>query len=271
MGKLILIILLFITTAGIAQDKTEIYIIGNIHESVPNYNPQVLFRILNGIKPDVILHEVDNKGMNEYLQMDNPTGNEIVASNLYLKKYPNTLRFPFDFEGRNQYRKNLGMVPTDNLTIKLIDSLYRAKMLTPGEVKIYEDFTRITDQLVVISKLSPENFNNSITDSISERRQNYQYQELLKIVENRPEFLKSFVTKPNGEEISYREGFKLMSDFWNLRNQTMAQNIYSIANKNQHKKIVVLTGFLHRYYLIKELTRLDTGKYIIKEFYGKTL
>lgn len=271
MKGLILIALLLITTTAIAQNKTEIYIIGNIHENVPNYNPQVLFSILNKIKPDIILHEVDNKGMNEYLQMENPKGNEILASNLYLKKYPNTLRFPFDFEGRNQYRKDRGMVPTDNLTIKLIDSLYRTKMLEPGEIKIYEDFNKVTDQLIAIAKLSPENFNNRTTDSISERRQNYQYRELLKIIENRPEFLKNFVTKPNGEEISYREGFKLMSDFWDLRNQTMAQNIYNIANKNQHKRMVVLTGFLHRYYLIKELTRLDTGTYIIKEFYDKTL
>jgi erythromycin esterase-like protein len=53
-----------------------------------------------------------------------------------------------------------------------------------------------------------------------------------------------------------------MSGFWNLRNQTMAQNIYNTAAKYPNKKIVVLTGFLHRYYLLKELNRLNKGSYM---------
>lgn len=60
-----------------------------------------------------------------------------------------------------------------------------------------------------------------------------------------------------------------MSGFWDLRNQTMAQNIYiyNTAAKYPNKKIVVLTGFLHRYYLLKELNRLNKGSYVIKVFY----
>lgn len=36
------------------------YVIGNIHDSVPNYHLTILFDILNKIKPDIILHEVDS-------------------------------------------------------------------------------------------------------------------------------------------------------------------------------------------------------------------
>ncbi|OCA77648.1 hypothetical protein BBH99_11505 [Chryseobacterium contaminans] len=99
------------------------------------------------------------------------------------------------------------------------------------------------------------------------RSQNAQYTDLIKITDSRKEFAQRFATKPNGEKISYREGFKLMSGFWDLRNQTMAQNIYNTTVKHPHKKIVVLTGFLHRYYLIKELNRLNKGNYVVKEFY----
>jgi hypothetical protein len=258
---------LFIFNLGFSQNKTEIYIIGNIHDSVANYSPQILFGLLDKIKPDLILHEVDNQGMKDYVFKANVKGNESQASSLYTKKYPETLLFPFDFEGRNQYRKDKGMVPTDNLTVKLIDSLYKVKKLNPSEIKIYEDFNGYTDQLKKLAEMSPENFNNSKTDKISENRQNSQYHELLKIVEKRPEFVNRFVTKPNGEKISYKEGFKLMSGFWDLRNQTMASNIYKISEKYPAKKIVVLTGFLHRYYLIKELNRLNKGNYVVKEFY----
>ncbi|KFF08173.1 hypothetical protein [Chryseobacterium luteum] len=259
--------LLLLTTFFFSQSKTEIYVIGNIHDSVPNYHPKILFDILDKVKPDIILHEVDTQGMKDYENGIKITENEIKASNDYRKKYPKTLRFPFDFEGRNQYRKDKGMVPTDNLSVKLIDSLYKAKKLAPSEVKIYESFTNITKDLMKIAELSPENFNNATTDQISEKRQNAQYSELLKIIEARPEFAKRFVVKPDGKKISYRDGFKLMSGFWDLRNQTMAKNIYKIAEAYPGKKIVVLTGFLHRYYILKELKRINNGTYVIKEFY----
>src|SRR5690606_1691730 len=189
--------------------------------------------------------------------------------NLYLKKFPQTLRFPFDFEGRNKYRKEKGMVPTDNLTVKLIDSLYNAKKLSIQQTNTYETFKNITNDLIKIAELSPENFNNSKTDSIAEKRQYYQYQKLLEITNERPEFSENYVTKPDGKNISYKDGFKLMSKFWDLRNQTMAKNIYDIVEKYPNKKIVVLTGFLHRYYLIKQLRELNSGNFRIREFYEK--
>ncbi|WP_228435758.1 TraB/GumN family protein [Chryseobacterium pennipullorum] len=263
----IAIFLLMLTHLCFSQNKTEIYVIGNIHDSVPNYHPKILFDILDRIKPDIILHEVDANGMKEYESGVGITGNEIKASNTYLKNHPKTLRFPFDFEGRNQYRKDKGMVPTDNLSVKLIDSLYKVKQLTASEMKLYENFTNATKELMKIAELSPENFNSAATDKIGERRQNAQYSDLLTIIKERPEFANRFVVKPNGEKISYRDGFKLMSGFWDLRNQTMAKNIYKIAETYPGKKIVVLTGFLHRYYILRELRRINTNQYMVKEFY----
>lgn len=259
--------LALLTNLYSSQNRTEIYVIGNIHDSVPNYHPKILFDMLSRIKPDIILHEVDNQGMKEYETDKSLKGNEIAASNLYLEKFPETVRLPFDFEGRNQYRKDKGMVPTDNLSVKLIDSLYKAKQLSSSESKLYEEFLNTTKELMKTAELSPENFNNKITDKISEKRQNAQYSGLLKITETRKEFTDRFVTKPNGKKISYRDGFKLMSGFWDLRNQTMARNIYNATLKYPHKRIVVLTGFLHRYYLLKELNKLNKGNYILKEFY----
>lgn len=267
MKSIISVLFLLLVNMYSSQSKTEIYVIGNIHDSVPNYHPKILFDILERIQPDIILHEVDSKGMKEYETSNTSKENEITATNLYLKKHPNTLRFPFDFEGRNQYRKDKGMVPTDNLSVKLIDSLYKAKQLSVSQIKLYENFLNTTKELMKIAELSPENFNNKTTDKISEKRQNAQYSGLIKITDERPEFANRHVTKPNGEKISYRDGFKLMSGFWDLRNQTMAKNIYAIAEKYPHKKIVVLTGFLHRYYLLKELNRMNNGSYVIKEFY----
>ncbi|TDS12922.1 hypothetical protein [Sphingobacterium paludis] len=194
-------------------------------------------------------------------------GNEIQASNAYLQQNPGLLRFPFDYEDRNNYRRNAGMVPTDNLTVRLIDSLFNTKKLTIEEEHIYSTFKNITNELMNIAALAPEHFNNAKTDSLAEKRQRYQYNELLKITNRRSEFSERFVTKPDGEKISYKDGFERMAGFWDLRNQTMAQNIYDISLQYPGKKILVLTGFLHRYYLIKELTKLNQHNFEIKEFY----
>ncbi|TDS05960.1 hypothetical protein [Sphingobacterium paludis] len=263
-----LLIFSLVFNIGFGQKKSEIYIIGNIHDSVPNYNPQILFEIIDKIKPDIILHEVDSEGMKAYeTSVENLKGNEIIASNRYVDKKPQTLRFPFDFEGRNQYRKERGMVPTDNLAVQLIDSLFRTHRLTTEETSIYESFQSITSELINIASLSPENFNNTRTDSIAEKRQYYQYHELFKIIKNRKEFSERHVVKPDGTKISYRDGFRLMSEFWDLRNKTMAENIYKISKRYPYKRIVVLTGFLHRYYLIKELHNLDSVNLNIRAFY----
>ena len=48
----------------------------------------------------------------------------------------------------------------------------------------------------------------------------------------------------------------------------MAKNIMRMAETYPKTKIVVLTGFLDRYYLLSELRRLTQGKdIVIKEFY----
>lgn len=57
------------------------------------------------------------------------------------------------------------------------------------------------------------------------------------------------VVKTDGNKITYREGYKRAGDFWDIRNITMAKNILTMTQKFQGKKIVVLNGFFHRYYL----------------------
>lgn len=86
--KRIFSILLIAVTAICSAQKTEIYVIGNIHDSVPNYHPKILLTLLDRIGPDIILHEVDKQGMEDYTKGNDLTGNEIKASNLYSKKIP---------------------------------------------------------------------------------------------------------------------------------------------------------------------------------------
>lgn len=270
MNKPLLTLLAALLALGChSQERPQIFVIGNIHDSVPNYHPSILYGILEDVRPDIILHEVDSMGMADYEKMVDMDENEIIASTRYKKAHPGTLRLGFDFEGRNQYRRDRGMVPTDNLTVKLIDSLYRASKLTESQSRIYTEFLRVTEQLVNVATKGPREFNNAQNDLLCKKRQDFQYKELRKISDERPEFANRHIAKPDGKIISYRYGFALMAEFWDLRNKTMARNIYRIAKENPGKRIVVLTGFLHRYYIIDELNRINDIGYSVKEFYSR--
>ena len=87
MKRIFSIFLIALTTICSAQ-KTEIYVIGNIHDSVPNYHPKILLGMLDKIGPDIILHEVDKKGMEDYAQGKNLTENEVIAAISIQKNVP---------------------------------------------------------------------------------------------------------------------------------------------------------------------------------------
>ncbi|WP_055444578.1 hypothetical protein [Lacinutrix himadriensis] len=272
MNKTLLILLLLISLFSCKKEKaTEIIIIGTLHKPEANFNAEILFHILEDVQPDFILQELDSSFFtSNFKHKKAPTSNEGMASKKYIEKYPSTKLRPYEFEGRNEYRINIGSRPTDGLTTKLIDSLNKAELLSVTEAEIYNKYKALLKPLIVFASKSPENFNNASTDSICAERQYYQYKMLTKITNKRNEFATRFHTKPNGKKISYRNGYQLAGDFWDLRNQTMAKNIMRIAEQNPEKKLVVLCGFMHRYYILRELKKLTKGKNILlKEFYEK--
>jgi len=272
MNKIILILLILITILSCKTEKsTEIIVIGTLHKPESNFNSETLFNILEDIQPDFILEELDSSFFtSDFRHKDISNSNEGMACEKYIEKYPTVKLRPYEFEGRNEYRINIGSRPTDGLTTKLIDSLNKVDLLSDTEAKIHNKYKALLEPLIVLASKSPENFNNPSTDSICAERQYYQYKMLTRITNKRNEFATRFHTKPNGEKISYRDGYQLASDFWDLRNETMAKNIMRISEQNNGKKIVVLCGFMHRYYIISELRKLTEGKNIIlKEFYEK--
>ncbi|ULC58404.1 hypothetical protein MBM09_10770 [Flaviramulus sp. BrNp1-15] len=272
MNKTILILLILIAILSCKTEKpTEIIVIGTLHKPEPNFNSEILFNILESVKPDFILEELDSSFFTSNFRHKNISdSNESMASEKYIEKYPTAKLRPYEFEGRNEYRINIGSRPTDGLTTKLIDSLNKVGLLSETEAIIHNKYKALLEPLIELASKSPENFNNPSADSICEERQYYQYKMLTRITNKRNEFATRFHTKPNGEKISYRDGYQLAGDFWDLRNKTMAKNIMRISEQNQGKKIVVLCGFMHRYYILSELRKLTEDKNVIlKEFYEK--
>ena len=256
---------LFLYTISLGQNlpKTKLYILGVAHDSSSVLTPQMLFEILEDVKPEVLLQENDSQQIADYDKVIRSSSNEQTATLRYLKTYPETLNLPFEFEGRNQYRKDHGMVPTDHLTIRLLDSLFSKNLLSEGNMKIFEKYKEATTALINFSKMDIKALNAIEFEVVNRYRQNLQHHELPKIVNSQEIFATRFVTKPDGSKISYRDGYQLWCNFWDLRNNSMAINIIN----NKGKKIVVLTGVQHKYYLKELLDKYADGSYEVIEHF----
>lgn len=256
-----LIKFLILSIAANAQ-ASNVTIIGAVHYPSPKFNSDTLLNMLEEIKPDIILLELDSSRFyktfdTSYSLQYASKENEPVAVARYIAQHSATKAGPFDFENRDTYRKSLGIKQAQTKIEKLLDSLYVHKQLNKRQTKIVKEYYRLTEHLNSYVNASAKSFNNVNTDNLARRRQHYQHRAIKKIIDQRKEFAREFVTTSSGATISWRDAYKNLSDFWDLRNKTMAQNIIRVANKYPAKRIVVLTGFFHRYYLLAEIKKQD--------------
>ncbi len=89
----------------------------------------------------------------------------------------------------------------------------------PQESEIVKTYYKLSEQLNAIATTSPKILIILELTASPEQRQHFQHKRLTQITNKRPEFANRFVTKPNGEKISYRDGYQLWADFWDLRNK----------------------------------------------------
>ena len=243
-------------------------LLGTVHQPVENFTADSLYHILLKIKPGLILFEVDSSFFtNDFEFKKTWKSNENIATVKYMNNFKVDVR-PYEFTGRNEYRINLGARPTDQKALALLDSLYQGNQLNASNRRVYQHFLKVNDSLNSFAYLGARAFNHPKTDQVAEIRQKYHYRELVNIMAEYPIFSDTYHIKSNGDSISYFEGYKRASEFWDLRNQTMAQNILHFVRAYRGKRIVVLNGYFHRYYLGSLIKpQEDELGFTVKEFY----
>lgn len=149
MKKAPLILLIVLILISCKKEKvTEIIILGTLHKPEPNFNSEILFDILENLKPDLILMEGDSSFFTSNFRLKKAlNSNEVIASQKYADKYPMTKLRPYGFEGRIQHRINIGSRPTDGLTTKLLDSLNKSDLLSVSEAKIVNKWNALLQPL----------------------------------------------------------------------------------------------------------------------------
>ena len=239
------------------KNGTEVYIVGTMHFETNNIKRDDFYTYISKVSPSIILYENNAQTVNrlvkrtDFLNQMMSSFNkgkkvESFVTHRYLKHHPECKVLSYDWEERDQfhfkhnYRKNMGKL------IGMALELNREKALSSQESNIMRDYNEISQKLNNLgNSKTVYDFNNPIADSILRVRQEYAYNKI-------PTFLKS---KELPDDL--KKFLPVHMSYWDIRNMEMVKNIINQIKKNPNERIVVLTGYYHRYYLIDELKKLE--------------
>lgn len=250
--RLLYIILTFAVVVPSFAEPTpnRLIIIGTKHNGNKEISKNSLYSLLNQIKPDIILLELDstvvfNCRINkvwgaktaEFLGIwNNPI--EYRAARSYSEKHKDVCLAPFDIYIPNrrsyiEYQSNMER----SHTLKLSQVNSDAK-LSYNDSIAYAKYISINNAFVnIFEQQDLQRINrSSLMDTAR----------LIMQTENREI---RHITNTYKELESYRTWFNYSNDFWDYRNRGMCERIQRALIANSDRTIVILTGLLHKYYL----------------------
>ena len=250
-----------IAIAGNSQDTstTTIYIIGTKHIGNAFVNPDSFIEIFNRIKPDIILVELDSGSVKncshklrwgaplaKFLGIYKPSKEDIaVMKYRSLNRQVCVKSFDIVIPKRRKYIKT--QTKNENrLYGGLNDLFFKGRMLEKDSI-IYNRLINLDKAFWTAANSSLEKMNDRSTVSISKELMKYKQDTLQQIIGHYPQFK------------SLQSWHKKQVDFWAFRNQEMCRIILDEIKENKGKKIIVLTGLLHKYFLVDCLKEKESS------------
>lgn len=257
-------------------DSTSVVcILGCIHRPIENFNADSVFNILQRFQPDIILTETDSAIYNGMLHAYEPLriplfskimrvfrprqtdDNETRAVRKYKYQYPATTIFPFDYDGRNEFHTKHQILSIPDTIMNAIKEYAFLEQLTSPQLEIWNYWNHINDTLAVYESEKPFVINQPAVYRLTERRQELQYERINTIIQK------------NGAFEKYRDFYHVNIDFWHERNRTMSDHILYYIRHNPGKRIMILTGLMHKYYLLNELRdKQGDERFELREYYN---
>lgn len=255
--------------------RNKIYIIGVVHSANEFRNSDSLFNILKDIQPNLILAETDTLSgyfkadytlveppnwykMARKLKMGRKMPPEMEVLYSYLN-YDATIKiFPFDIPIINRKASVASDNRKETEWVTSVNKAYFGKRIPSHLLPLFEQCLQSNNFYISLLDKSYSTINKtSVSDSIRllmamEKELNPQ------LVETLPELNR------------FREWQVQNTADWLHRNEVMVKNIIRFTERTQAKKVVVLTGLLHKYILTDILNTYNSeGKYAIVEYFDK--
>lgn len=243
------------TTAALPPaDSTEVFVVGTVHFPTPAFTADSLYDALEALRPDLILFEIDSTRLAAVLGPPTPMQrlgralgwegipNEAAAVAKYRRRHPAALVRPYEWGRRDQFHRQHGILSTPGLIFSKLKELRDAGQLTPRQQRTLATYDSLTARLNALGGTQPlAALNSMAADSLAQRRQNSQYHQLKTLVDEHAALRE------------YRAFYQVNERYWDIRNQAMARNVARYAALHPGRRLVVLCGFNHRYYLRRVL------------------
>jgi tetratricopeptide (TPR) repeat protein len=230
--------------AAEAEKKTEIQIIGVIHSGNKNINYNALSNFLVEQNPDIILWEQEDEFKRVFglltayrLKIARPTVEQMALQKLTQKnKSLPILGFDTLFKSKKDYIKK---------SIKINDSIHE---------QLYHARLTVEDSLAYdkYAKLRNETLDQYLEGTLSNVNSPAVYEKEISIREMEKNIIAPLADKYVYDKILVNE-FKEELSFWIARNDYMVKRILEVAKNQNGKKIIVLTGLAHKFYLVDKL------------------
>lgn len=272
MKQLLLVIFFYFTTnvfvfAQQTEKLTEILIIGVNHNRTKKINYKKLYQLLEKNKPDLILWEQSEDFVSvfglrtAYRLKIFSSGTEQLALQVFNKKNRSIpiLGFDTSFSSRKndikesvsskQYSKEERVSKKNYIkeSIRINDSfftkLYQSKLNNEDSLK-YRTYVNFYDNYV----------DDIYNKSLEEINLPSIYNKAKEIEEMESNVIIPLARKYMIDSIAFNEYIKDLN-FGKARNSYLAQKVLDIASAQQGKRIIVLTGLSHKYFLTNELNK----------------
>jgi hypothetical protein len=258
------LLLILCSHLSFAQDSTgTLIIIGTKHYGNRHFNYQTLTDILQKIAPDVILWEY-NKPFKKVFGLK--TGHKLgiirgsieqLALQKYTRNNKKCIVLPFD-TGFNRKQYINARNYNDKKLYDGLESQFAKGAMSRVDSVIYLRYSSASD--FVYSKMldtTLERINSP--DVIDSCRSLHQYDRSTRL-----ELVRKYL-----QDSALFNWIAAENEFWDSRNQFMGRQILHYMTEHRGKKIVILTGLLHKYYLLDTLApHMNDKQFRYTEFYN---
>lgn len=242
--------------AGESLKKSEIVIIGTVHQPTAAYTSESLLDILRRVKPDVILMEKDSSFFtNEFkLREFKSDSMEPRVIRAYLKETDVPLR-PFDIEGRNDFYRRTNYFEQEKALFAEISKMYKANKLNGDAKALWEALKLSMDDSNRWQAKDSEKINSYAYDSSVNAKHWNLDQGILELIRLTPELANFYEFQGQSAAFEMK------------RNDAMVQNIRRWSREFQGRRLVVIVGCEHRHYLRSHLGPDEPITYVLKEYW----
>jgi hypothetical protein len=257
MNKILKILPFLLLSCNLLYGQAKVSLLGIIHEETLKINSDSVFKAILAFKPDVILYEADTI-LNIRNDLKGLDAIEFHAINKYLKKSPETLIFPFDWTGKQNFRNQNNYWPRIDSVNKTINEYFsngKANLLSLTVIEGLSDFSMV-DKL--LSNEDLKTINQPFARKLLELKLKWENKKIIDMA-NSDESLKTILP-----------ALTMGLEYWDKRNIEMAKNILTVINNYPNKRVLILTGNNHKYYLYGQLDpKQKENNFKIMEYWEK--